>query len=137
MKAIYHNLNEIPKIAFEGYIWKSDANEPKVLINEIYDFDGVSTNPFIIEALLYCKENKTAIHIQHSDNYQITEFDLDALEKEGAVLENKQYLPHRLSPNVKKLRFKQIWLEEKDELCENMPVLKMKAIVFCGFNNAE
>ncbi|QXP70768.1 TIGR04423 family type III CRISPR-associated protein [Polaribacter sp. R2A056_3_33] len=137
MKAIYHNLKEIPKMAFEGYIWKSDESEPEVLLNEIYDFDTVLTNPFIIEALLFCKEKNTAIHIQHTGSYQIAEYDLKALEKAGAVLEEKEYLPHRLSPAVKNVSFKQIWQEEEDRLCEGMPVLKMKAVVFCGFNKAK
>ena len=136
MKAIYHNLKEIPKMAFEGYIWKSDKSEPEVLLNELYDFDTVSTNPFIIEALLFCKEKNTAIHIQHTGNYQIAEYDLNALKEEGAVLENKAYLPHRLT-GVSKVNFQQVWLAEEDPLCEGMPVLKLKAIVFCGFNNLD
>ncbi|UAM97266.1 TIGR04423 family type III CRISPR-associated protein [Polaribacter litorisediminis] len=136
MKAIYHNLKEIPKMAFEGYVWKSDESEPEVVLNEIYDFDAVSINPFIIEALLFCKENKTAIHIQHTGNYQIAEYDLNALKEKGAVLENKVYLPHRLK-DISKVNFKQVWIEEEDHLCEEMPVLKMKALIFCGFNKAK
>jgi CRISPR type III-associated protein (TIGR04423 family) len=136
MKAIYHNLNEIPKIAFEGYIWKSDESTPEMLRNVISDFENISTNPFIIEGLLYNKEHQISIHIQHTGNYQIAEYDLNALKEEGAVLEEKEYLPHRLT-DVSKVNFQQVWMEEKDPLCEKIPVLKMKAVVFCGFNKVK
>lgn len=133
MKAIYHNLNEIPKIAFEGYVWKSDESSPKVLQNQVYDFQSILKNPFIIEALLYSKENNISIHIQHTGIYQIAEYDLNALKEKEAVFEKKEYLPHRLK-DVSNVNFQQVWMEEKDLLCEGMPVLKLKAIIFCGFN---
>lgn len=133
MKAIYHNLNEIPKIAFEGYVWKSDESSPEVLQNQVYDFQSILKNPFIIEALLYSKENNISIHIQHTGIYQIAEYDLNALKEKEAVFEKKEYLPHRLK-DVSKVNFQQVWMEEEDPLCEGMPVLKMKAVIFCGFN---
>lgn len=135
MKAIYHNLKEIPKMAFEGYVWKSDESSPEVLQNQVYDFQSISKNPFIIEALLFSKENNISIHIQHTCIYQIAEYDLNALKEKEAVFEKKEYLPHphRLK-DISKVNFQQVWMEEKDPLCESMPVLKLKAIIFCGFN---
>ena len=128
----YNSINEIPQRKYEGYIWFSDQNEPQVLHNEIFDFNTVATNPFIIEAILYA-EGKS-IHILHDGTYKIFEHDLEAYKNGGAILEDKEYLPHRLGEKVNTVCFKQIWMEEADALCEDYPVLKLKATVFCGFN---
>ena len=124
-------LSEIPNQAYYGYVWMSDATNPIVLNNECYDFSSVKTNPFIIEALLYCKVEDISVHIQHTGEYQITEYHLNDFPKEQLV--EKEYLPHRLK-DVSKVKFKQIWIPEPDENCKGMEVLKLKAIVFCGFN---
>ncbi len=129
----YNLLTEIPDLSYEGYVWLSDAANPIVLNNEKYAFDKVEINPFIIEALLYNAERNTSIHIQHTGDYQIAEYNLTAIKNTAAVLEDKEYLPHRLD-GVKNLKFKQVWTEEVDKLCEDMTVLKLRAIVFCGFN---
>jgi CRISPR type III-associated protein (TIGR04423 family) len=126
----YNQLNEIPKLTFEGYVWMSDEESPKVLFNETFDFKNIMINPFIIEALLYNETEKTSIHIQHTGEYQIFEYDLKNLSEEQLVA--KSYLPHRLE-GVEKVNFKQLWIPEPDENCENMEVLTLKAIVFCGF----
>ncbi len=125
------NLNEIPSFEFEGYIWMSDEQNPIVLKNETFDFSSIKENPFIVEGLLFDKETNTSIHIAHDGTYQIVEYNLNELSKKGELI-NKEYLPHRLS-GVEKVSFKQVWMDEKDENCEDFPVLTLKAIVFCGF----
>ena len=127
----YHTLNEIPPIKYEGYIWFSDQKAPIVLHNETFNFNAVKTNPFIIEALLFAQDK--SIHITHDGEYKIFEHDLMAYQNEGSLLEEKEYLPHRLGETIQKVAFKQLWLEEPDPLCEGFPVLKLKATVFCGF----
>jgi CRISPR type III-associated protein (TIGR04423 family) len=136
MKPIYNSLDKVPDLAYDGYVWMSDASKPIVLNGDKFDFSNIQINPFVIEALLFNKEKNISIHIQHTGHYQISEYDLTALENEGAVLEEKAYLPHRLT-EVSKVNFQQVWMEEPDNLCENMPVLKLKAIVFCGFNKTK
>lgn len=130
----HESLKNIPNLTYEGYVWMSDKEYPIVLNGETYDFSEINTNPFIIEALLYNKEEKKSIHVQHSGEYQIFEYDLSKLEKSNLV--EKEYLPHRLK-DVEKVLIKQIWLPEKDENCAGFDVLKLKAIVFCGFKNKE
>jgi CRISPR type III-associated protein (TIGR04423 family) len=127
----YKTLNEIPNLSFEGYIWMSDQEQPKILNKEIYDFKSIAANPFIIEALLYNEKENRSIHIQHSGEYQIYEYDLNHYSTEQ--LTAKSYLPHRLE-GVKKVHFKQVWLPVTDDNGEGMEVLTLKAIVFCGFN---
>lgn len=126
-----NNLSEINNRKYSGYIWISDAKEPKVLNNEEFDFSMIGINPFIIEALLYCEEEKISLTISHTGKYHIHEIDLKNLP-EGAELEEVEYLPHRLK-GVDKVCFKQLWIPEKDKNCGDFPVLKMKAIVFTGF----
>lgn len=130
----YDSIKEIPNRNYEGYVWLSNKKNPFILLDESFDFSTVEANPFIIEALLFNKKENKSIHIQHTGEYQIFEYDLSKLEKSNCV--EKEYLPHRLK-DVEKVLFKQIWLPEKDGNCAEFDVLILKAIVFCGFNNKE
>src|SRR5690606_18306564 len=60
---IYKELSEIPLLKFQGYVWKSDQEEPEVLHNEPYDYSNDSETNFIVEALLYNEEKDISIHI--------------------------------------------------------------------------
>jgi CRISPR type III-associated protein (TIGR04423 family) len=129
-------LNELNNIEFEGYVWLSDQEEPKILNNQTFDFSKYEegSNPFIIEALLY-KENDKSVHITHTGKYNIQSFDLNNLPQDSELVD-VNYLPHRLE-GVKKVCFRQLWIPENDENCENMPVLKMKALIFVGFDDCK
>ncbi len=130
----YDTITAIPKREYEGYIWGSDAKKPKVYCGN--EKIGISENEgYIIEALLYCKKDNASLHIRHSGEYHIHEYNLDKLP-EGAELKEIGYLSHSLN-GVEKVCFKQLWLPKKDPNCENMEVLKMKALVFTGFNNCK
>lgn len=135
----YNNLQKIPDFDFQGYVWYSDKEEPEVLVSaRKFDFSTVGTNPFIQEALLFCEDTKTSVMIRHTGSYQISEFDLKKLEQQGAVLsEEKQYYPHRLGFNDKKVCIQQLWLPEPDTNCEGMEVLTLKAHIFTGFKELE
>ena len=123
-------ISELNNRKFEGYIWLSNKDNPIRLNNETFDFGNYEegNNPFVVEALL--KSGNKSVHIRHTGRYHIHEFDLDKMP-EGAVLEDVEYLPHRLD-GVKKVNFKQLWVPEPDENCEGMPVLRMKALIFSG-----
>jgi len=132
-----NNLSEIKNRKYSGYIWMSDKKEPEVLNDESFDFSKVGVNPFMIEALLYCKDENISLTIRHTGKYHINEIDLNSLPV-GAELVDIEYLPHRLKDekkaiDVKKVCFKQLWTPENDANCEGWPVLKMKALVFTGF----
>ncbi|GAB4295138.1 MAG: hypothetical protein Kow0068_19870 [Marinilabiliales bacterium] len=126
-------INDLNNRKLEGYIWLSDEKEPRILRNETFNFSSYEegSNPFIVEAIL--KSGNKSIHIRHTDKYHIHEFDFDILPA-GSVSEDVEYLPHKLK-NVGKVNFKQLWVPEPDENCEGMPVLKMKALIFTGFDN--
>lgn len=130
----YNSIKEIPNRNYEGYVWLSNEKKPFILPDESFDFSTVEANPFVVEALLYDRDENKSIHVQYTGEYQIFEYDLSKLEKSNCV--EKEYLPHRLQ-DVEKVLFKQIWLPEKDENCAEFDVLKLKAIVFCGFKKKE
>ena len=123
-------LTEIPAFKYEGYVWMSDAKEPKVLNHESFDFESIKTNPFVIEALLYSPDEEVSIHVQHTGDYQIYAYSLKEFSQ--SEIYEKEYLSHRLE-DVSRLKFKQLWLPNTDTNCEGMEVLTLKAIVFCGF----
>lgn len=127
-------LSEIPARKYTGYIWLSDKEKPIVLINKTHDFSKVDVNPFIIEALLWNEEEQVSVMVRHSGRYHVHEYKIKELKQSGELV-NKEYLPHQLEHSdktVKKVKFKQVWLPEKDPLCEGMEVLTMKALVFTG-----
>ena len=129
----YERLTDLPQRFFEGYIWSSNDTWPKPLHNKSFEFQESEALPFIQEALLYCRAEQVSIHILHAGagEYSISEYQLSNLPKDG-VLHPVAYLPHRIK-GVKKLHFQQLWLPEKDALCADMEVLKMKALIFSGF----
>lgn len=133
------NINKITKRKYEGYIWYSHKEEPKVLFGE-EDFafnEPDHANPFVIEALLYDRENEISVMVKHAGRHIISEIDLKNLPSEAVLSDEKQYYPHRLNKKVSKVGFKQLWLPERDENCEKMEVLHLKAIVFTGFEQNE
>lgn len=137
MNKKYNTISEIPERNYQGYVWLSDQEKPFILPGDTFDFSTVkeNENPFIIEALLYAKDENISVSVKHTGKHHIHEIDLKDLPK-GAELREIQYLPHRLD-RVEKLNFKQLWFPEPDESCEGMEVLKMKALIFTGFTNTK
>ena len=130
-------ITEIPKIKYVGYFWISDKNKPQTIenieeFNKYCDKNGMPTNPFILESNLYNKEEKISINIKHiSGKYIVTQYNLKDLKKEN--FNDKTYL---LNSHIgKKIQFKEVWIEEKEETCEQMEVMKKQAIVFVGLEN--
>ena len=131
-------LKDIKKRKYQGYVWMSDKKMPPTLNDEEFDFsDNIykEPNPFVIEALLWCEGENVSIHVRHTGRYVINQFDLTELKKAGAEFVEKFYVPHRLDTDEKSVRFQQIWESEKDPLCNDMPVLTLKAVVFTGFSS--
>jgi len=134
MKPI-NKLSDIPSKKYQGYVWYSDEKKPTVLHNKEFCFTDEHINPFVVEALLYCQEDNTSLMVQHTGKYTGHQFDLNNLP-EGAQLEKKEYLPHRLG-DVSQVCFKQLWIPEGDSNCEDMEVLTLKAIIFTGFETSK
>lgn len=136
---IYHDLASIPMGHYEGYFWISESKNPEKVstpddISKLKSFNG---NPFVMEALLYDRAAKRSIHLQHTGRYIITQYEWEQFDEGKMVSEQTDqvvFLPQRIE-GVKGLNFSRVWKKEPDPLCENKEVLKMNAIVFCGFKH--
>ena len=125
----------IPARKYEGYVWYSDMERPITLQGDKeYQPEERSGNGFLLEALLYCRKERTSLMIRHEGHPIICEFALDELPG-GHILEDKKYFPHRLGDGVKRVCFSKLWLPETDPLCENMVTMRAKAFIFTGFNH--
>ncbi len=141
----YKDITKIPKRKYQGYIWYSDGKQkradgkemPDILNgNDEFSFTENHLNPFVVEALLYCQKEQISVMVKHNGAYLIKEYDLKTLPHGAELItEEKNYFSHRLEG--KKICFKQLWIAEKDENCENMEVLNLKAIIFTGFDNSK
>ena len=131
MIQIYNKLEKIPNLLYEGYIWGADQKSPTILKGEQFKLP-FDSSLYIVEGLLYSKAEQISIHIRHTGELQICEYDLKEYPK-GSKRYEVDYLPHRLEKNIKKVRFQQLWIPEKDPNCEDWEVLKMKALIFFGF----
>jgi CRISPR type III-associated protein (TIGR04423 family) len=131
------NLSELPKVKYEGYYWLSDQKEPRVLLEENLNVEEISSKAFIIEALLYAKEEQFSVHIQHHGEYLIRLYELINLQSVEIDREDKKdFIPHnRLKAHgIKSCKFIEYWAEEFDnENTEAFPVLVLKATIFNGF----
>lgn len=116
--------NRIPKGDYQGYLWYSDAQEPKD-----YNGDGISINledfPFIAEGMLWDDTAKTSVMINYTHQLCV------AVHKDIDDSQYKTFMGHRTSN--RNIKFATIWKEEEDDLCEGMKVLKPIASVFVGF----
>lgn len=130
LKAEFSALSQ-SKDSFEGYILLSDK-EPLILESApLPDFDSLCNGGnFIVESALFCKSRNECIAIrQINDSFLVQRFCLESY-------------PHKdferfITINNKVAKIAQIWEEELDENCENLPVLKHKFSVFAGFDSRE
>lgn len=128
--------HQIKNAKYEGYLWQSDQNKPK-MIEERESLSLTLTdgeNPFVVEGLLWNPEENTSIQIRYVDGkYFVTTYEVKLEDLAGSItMTPVTYLPHRL-PGVKALKFLRQWEEVKDELCENMLTLLLKTNIFVGF----
>lgn len=127
-------VNTIEQGNYQGYLWKSDASEPRVLNGEPFTESLVPMqNPFIIEGQLYDADRHVSYSIRYVDGqYIIHRWDLENdLQGDDFEYTEKEAVPHRIKSG--KLIFRQYWKAEPDALCEGMKVLNPHALVFVGF----
>lgn len=123
---------KIEKSKYQGYLWYSDKKEPQVLHDEVFELEiADNTNPFVIEGQLF--DGQKSISIKYVDGkYIVNTYDLNTLD---GVMQEQTFHSHRMEGKL--LKFKQIWKNQSDELCEGMQVLQPAELVFVGFNDKE
>jgi CRISPR type III-associated protein (TIGR04423 family) len=116
----------------EGYIWYSDRQKPEMIRAEKYSLELDETkNPFVVEGQIYSKDEQVSYSIKYVDGkYIVVPTLLNDLK--GFVFDEKSFIPNRLD-GVAKIKYRQYWKPEKDELCEGMEVLVPAEYVFVGF----
>ncbi len=136
------NIQEIPtNIRLEGYLWWSDEEKPEVFLNEFLTskksdlWPTELANPFIIEGNLWQPDTQTSYLIRFIDGkYIVNKYELRNIDPKNIT--KICYLPHRM-PEVEKLKFIEVWVEESDGNCLDFKVLKPAFTAFIGFKYKE
>lgn len=135
-------IHTINRTAYQGYLWYSDEQIPKVFDNEEVELELDDTaNPFIVEGQLYDMTEDRSIRIKFIDGKyiintysgktrQFNDFSGEKLT-EGII---EQYAPSsRLNLGDKVLYFARIWVETEDVINDNWNTLCPSGLVFKGF----
>ena len=121
----------------EGYVWKSNANEPKIYEGKPADITlDENKNPFIIEAQLCDTEHKVSYSVKYVDGkYIVAKHDFKDSDFNSSTVTRKEFVGHRMKGHD--LQFLRYWIEEEDANCMNIPVLRPTHLVFTGFTTKE
>lgn len=117
---------------YEGYIWMSGEQKPKVFPRDGAFTDDLEskTLPFVVEGWLYDRANDTSYAIRYLDGKYIrVKYDLSVAEKEAIT-----YQAHDLYP-IMQFQVKEYWAPEPDDNCAGMKVLRHAWTAFAGFAN--
>lgn len=131
-------MNELnSKTKYTGYLWMSNKTEPDIYENqELTEVLSESKNPFVVEGQLYDPISRSSYSIKYVDGKHIVvKYDLSELEQKYGKEKCVAYRSNRMQG--RKLYFIQYWNKEKDELCEDMEVMKPAEQVFVGFKLME
>lgn len=125
-------LERIPSGNYEGYLWFSDEQKPKVFPRDGAFTDDLESKviPFVVEGWLYDRENNKSYAIRYLDGeYLRTAYDL-AATSEAPV----EYMAHDLE-GIETFKVVEHWAPEPDPYCAKMPVLRHAWTAFAGFAN--
>lgn len=120
-------LNGIPQGKYEGYVWMSDQEYPKILEGQDIPRNA-GDGAFIQEALLWNAEQQQSIHVRHLGHLQVVQYNMKDQSTDNAI----SFLSHRMA-GYSHLKFKRTWVEEKDPACADMEVLVPGELIFVGF----
>lgn len=143
-------INEIPSLKYDGYLWYSDEDRPRIIEEGKYiereskaleTFWGATfcnsdldEHPFVVEGALYSKEKNISITIRNIDGeYLAHQFDLKELDTEHyRNIEHSWFLA---KDQVRKANMLEVWELAKDEhkLCAGIPSYRPVFWVFKGF----
>ena len=115
---------------YEGYIQlMSEKIDEKHIFFAGEKSPGLSEGELIYEAHFFSlSQNKSIFIRQINDGWFVDETDLSSVK----LSEDDVKVFYAKSSDIK-IKMAQIWIEENDELCEELPVLKFKKSAFAGF----
>jgi len=131
-------LDYINKLdGYRGYVQFSHRPLEK---NDIFEDKNpnVATpkNGFVYEAHFSNGTNSIMIRQQNA-GWIVSETDLSAVETKDTELYALEKTAHLKDVKSKWVKMAQIWEAKEDELCEGMKVMKLKKVVFAGFEKDE
>ena len=140
------SINQIKALPYEGYLWMSDKEQPQVFNQENISLPKEGENTFVVEGMLYNKENELSYSIRFVDGeYIVLEFKVTEADIKNPDNQEKVYEPNRMDDlKGKRLRFLRYWEEVLDEdnykdeqYPDGLPVLTLTKNVFIGFKEKE
>jgi len=140
------SINQIKALPYEGYLWMSDQELPQIYNQENISLPKEGENPFVVEGMLYNKENELSYSIRFVDGeYIVQEFKVTQADIKNPDNQEKVYEPNRMDDlKGKRLRFLRYWEEVLDEdnykdeqNPDGLPVLTLTKNVFIGFKEKE
>ena len=108
---------------YQGYVQMSDRRITDIWV-EYSDINLVVESGFIYEAH-FCSGAESIAIKQINSDWLVSKTDI------SNVVESDKQTYYAI--NGLKVKMAQIWEPEVDPLCENMKVLKLKKVVFAGF----
>ena len=129
-------INYINKLKdYQGYVQFS--HRPIDKTKDIFNDKTIKIedeNGFIYEAHFYSEIEKKSIAIkQINDSWLVSITDISNIDKDDISNDIQEFITD--IEELLKVKMAQIWEEVEDDLCENMPVKKLKKVVFAGFTN--
>lgn len=120
-------------LAYQGYLWLSNEQNPRLFDNERVDEDLFKALPFIMEGFLFSEaHNELSIKIRYVEGeYLIFSVFLKDIPQDK--LSSLDYATIKNAKGFKQLESVQYWEEIPDELCEGMSVLEPSWVAFKGF----
>ena len=123
-------------ILYEGYLWYSDQENPKVLDRQALTLPEEGTNPFVVEGQLYNESEKLSYSIKYVDGqYIVHQFQVKDAPKDTSRM---AYLSNRMGN--RRLLFLRCWeevfqIDNVDGLGGpvGLPILMQTKNVFIGF----
>jgi CRISPR type III-associated protein (TIGR04423 family) len=126
-KGINNYINTLK--GYQGYIQMSDES-----ISDIWqsfsDISFAPLNGFVYEAH-FCNGTESIAIKQINGDWLVSKTSL------GEVKNKEKDIQTYHAINGLRVKMAQIWEEVDDEFCENMPVLKLKKVVFVGFTKGD
>ncbi len=128
-------ISSLAENTFQGYIWYSDKEFPKILVNEAITEAHFTDLPFIIEGFLYDEKKKISLHIKNFDAlYHIVKFDVGELTENNKHLKIEDFtVPSHRIAGYKKLKFKKVYTLKEDTINPDFHFWEEELNIFTGF----
>ncbi len=110
---------------YQGYVQMSD--KPISDIWKTYSNIHINQEEGFVYEAHFCNATESVAIRQTNENWYVSITPLSEIKNKETDIQTYHAI------NELKVKMAQVWHVENDPLCENMPVLKLKKVVFAGF----